>query len=279
MKFNILPLAALACALAVTACATPTPTRVHLAETTRERIASTEVVAPIRQNEIIVFVPPSTAGASAGASFGLIGALVGAATDASINAQRTSSAERDVKPLRDALVDFDFDGQFKSDLKGQLAQVGWLKVSDVRVAKELNADSLHNAIGASKDPAVLMAVTTYELSNDGSLLTVKVVADLFPNSEELRALRPGKGNAKMKYAAENALYRNTFIYSAAVPPAADGVATDRAGNIGRWSANDAAALREALTKGSAELATLLAADIQAGPETAPPVEVASRSSK
>src|ERR1700683_849873 len=85
------------------------PVHESLPVAAREKISSADVFVPIRQNEIYVYVPPSTAGSSAGASAGLLGGLVGAAIDAGVNDVRSSKAETAVKPLRDSLVDFNFD--------------------------------------------------------------------------------------------------------------------------------------------------------------------------
>src|SRR5580692_1676538 len=102
MKTHYARLAILLPVLFLGACA-GIPPHEALPDAARDKISSTEVVLPIKQREIYVFVPNSTAGAASGG--GLIGALV----DAGINDIRTSKAEAAVKPLRDALVDFDFD--------------------------------------------------------------------------------------------------------------------------------------------------------------------------
>ena len=105
----------LACALtlgamSLSACVTPIPGNLPLATGARDAIPSTEVVAPVKQNEIYVYVVPSNTAAAAGAAGGMIGALVGAAVDAGINAANTKAAEDDVKPARNAIVDYNFDG-------------------------------------------------------------------------------------------------------------------------------------------------------------------------
>src|SRR5438105_2590773 len=81
-------------------CACQTAMHQSLADAARDKISSTDVVLPIRQNEIYVFVPNSNAAAAAG------GGLIAALADAAINSVRTTKAETAVKPLRDALVDF-----------------------------------------------------------------------------------------------------------------------------------------------------------------------------
>ena len=133
----LLPLCALAACSGM-------PVHEVLPDGARDRIGSTEVVAPVRQSEIYVFVPVATAGASQG----LIGALV----DVTIDSIRTSKAENAVKPLRNALVDFNFDDALQSDLKASLAQSKWLKVQNVRVQKDISNNAMAEAPWAYHEP-------------------------------------------------------------------------------------------------------------------------------
>src|SRR5260221_118142 len=75
------------------------PVHQALSSETKQRITSTEVVAPVRQSEIYVYVPPSRL-SGAGAAGGLVGVLVMTAVDASVDKVRSSKAEAAVKPLR-----------------------------------------------------------------------------------------------------------------------------------------------------------------------------------
>ena len=111
MRFITLPVMALA-AVTITACVTPIPEHVALDPAARASIDSTEVVAPVRQSEIYVFVPAATAGQANG----LIGALI----DAGIDAHRAKTAGDSVKPLRVALVDYNFDQKLQGDLQTSL---------------------------------------------------------------------------------------------------------------------------------------------------------------
>ena len=67
MRFRFTHLAILLSALSLAACGTVAP-HVYLPDPARDKIVSTEVVNSIRQNEIYVYVPPSSGGATAGAA-------------------------------------------------------------------------------------------------------------------------------------------------------------------------------------------------------------------
>lgn len=257
MHRHLILSAALACGFILQACTTPTPTHVGLAVAARDRITSTEVVAPIGQSEITVFVPPSTIGADNG--------LMGALIDNGINSHRAGTAERDVRVLRDAMLDYDFDARFRAALQDELSKIDWLNVRTVRVVKDASPENLDRVIQQSVDSAVLIAVTGYNLANDGSVVGIGVTADLFPKTPDLDAFRSAAPNAGRLYAPENAIYRKVLGYEV---PASLKVG-DRATMISTWSSDGGAALRTALDRGAGILAARLAADLQAMSDPSP----------
>ncbi len=253
MRFHAAGIVILLSAL-LGACSTVSP---HAAfpSAARDKVSSTEVVMPIRQAEIYVYVPPT----QGGAGFGLIGALV----DVTIDSVRAGKAETAVKPLRDALVDFNFDNAFKDQITNSLTAVPWMKAEKFRVMKEVTPDSTEKALADSQDSAVLFIAADYNLSNDGDVLTAKLTAYLFPNNDALRSLKPPKKDAKGPVAVPaNALYRNVLSYKTRIPLAPSG----RDGTIAAWSANNGAAMRVALGMAAAKLSRLLAEDIQRSEE-------------
>lgn len=260
----------LACAMtlagaSLSACVTPIPANLPLATGARDAITSTEVVAPIAQNEIYVYVIPSTAGAAVGGGFGIVGALAGAAVDVGVNAANTKAAETDVKPARDAIVDYNFDGVLTADLQKSLGEVGFLKVQGVRVTKDIAQASLDKTVKDSTAGVVLVTFAKYEFNGDATSLTVTMTADLYAKDPALAGYKPTKtANAKLLVYPGNSIYRNTFTY---VQPLA-GATTKRDLNIAKWSADKGKAIRDALDAGSAAVAGKLATDIQRAP---PPV--------
>jgi hypothetical protein len=278
MRFRHIQFLFLLPSLLLSACASTLPAHEFLPDAARDKISSTEVVVPIAQSEIYVFVPVSTsASSSVGASFGLLGAIVGTAIDAGINDARTTKAEAAVKPLRDALVDFKFDETFQSDVKNSISSVPWMHVDNVRVVKQVTNGSLDQVLTDSKAGAVLFAATDYHLSNAADILSITVAVSLFPNNDTLRAL---KANSKIKgdfkSAVANALYHNTMAYETKAPDSTG----DRDHNMANWSANGGAAMRASLTSGMEKLAAMLADDLQrqqtgpaAGPDVSAPAKL------
>ncbi len=258
MRLRFTQVLLLCSAIGLSACVTITPEQVALPAAARDAIASTEVVVPIHQEEIYVYVPPSQLARNGGG--GLLLALI----DAGVDSARTHSAEKDVKAVRDALVDYDFDGGLRSDLQASLSKIDWLHVEKARVIKEVLPANIDQAITESQNAAVMVVAADYHLSNDGSELTITVAADMVANNAALAALKPPKGNAKVKSAAANALYRTKLVHSYVVP----GATKNRDLNVPMWTANNGEALREALKRGSADLAERLAADLQGQPVAA-----------
>jgi hypothetical protein len=235
--------------LVLAACASQPSIHQPLSATARGDLTSTDVMLPIKQSEIYVFVPIATAGGG----FGLLGALV----DVSIDSTRTSKAETAITPLRNAMVDYSFDNALQGELKSSLPLVPWLHAGNFAVARDVSNDGLGKALAASKASSVLFVVADYRLSNDGDVLLVTLEAALMPNNDQLRALIPGKHDDKTLVALSNALYRNRFLFEAHVSATGD---RDR--NIAEWSANNASAGRAALTMASNKLVSLLIQDIQ-----------------
>src|SRR6185295_8053269 len=256
LKFALLFSLALlsACATAVNA---PLP------GAAREKISSTDVVLPVKQNEIYVFVPDSQLTAAAGG--GLLFALI----DAGINSARTSKAEDAVKPLRDSLVDFSFDTAFQDEFKSSLSNASWLHLSNVRVIKEVSNESMDRALTDSRAGAVLFATPDYHLSNDGDVLYVSLRVALFANDEALKAVQPAdksKSASKSapKTAPELSLYRNTLQFRTRL----FGASMDRDKNMATWSADKGAAMRSTLKLGATKLGMLLVNDLQRSAEDA-----------
>lgn len=250
MQFRFEQLGALFIALTLSACVTPTPTHVALPPAAQANITSTEVVAPIAQSEIYIYVPPTTAGQGQG----LIGALI----DAGVDSYRAGTAETGVKPLRDAVVDMNFDADLASQLKASLSQVAWLHLDGVRVVKEVAQKKVDAAITGSRDGAVMIAVADYHLSNDGRQLYIVVNVDLYPNGAALGPFKPAKGKPDVPSDPSNALYRNTFTYESDLP----GPPVKREINMPAWAADNATAFRSAMKLGVSKLGQMIAMDLQ-----------------
>jgi hypothetical protein len=251
--------------LLVAACASG-PSNRSIPMAARDKIAATDVVLPIYQNEITVAIPVSTGGSAGAASFGLIGALVGSLVDASIDSANAAAAEASVKSLRDAMVDFDFDAMMQAELQTALSQAAYLKHGNVRVVKEVSPDYLEKALKESKASAMLVALMSYQLNFNADELTIVMAPRVLPKTADLQAMLPEKYDPKaQQITANNELYRNAFTFVTAVPNATN----NRDANIALWAANGGAPLRDAMKQGAAKLAQMAVADLQAEPPAKP----------
>jgi hypothetical protein len=136
--------------------------------------------------------------------------------------------------------------------------------------KDTSSTSLDKVLDQSKDAAVLMTTVDYQLSNSADQLTITMTADLYPKDATLSAFAPKHGSST-KSAPANAIYRHTFVYKSATA----GLTTDRDHNIAIWSTDKGKDMRDALTRGAAQIVEDLAQDLSA---TAPvaPAQVSSR---
>ncbi len=260
MRLRILPFLAVLPLFLLAACANQLAVRQPLPGDARTGLTSTDVALPVRQSEIYVYVPPSTAGAQAGTQGGLIGALVGAAVDASVDSVRTKKAEAAVAPLRNSIVDFSFDNAFEREMKNSLSQVAWMHASAAKVLKDDASESLDKTLSSSSASAVLFVETDYRLTNDGDVFQASFSSWLSPNDDALRDLKAREvkqGKSGHVAAPDNALYRNTLTFEARVTATGD-----RDHNIAEWSANNGAPMRAALTLAAQKAALMLANDLE-----------------
>ncbi len=228
----------------------------------RERISATDVVISIGQRELDI-ATPSKAWAYRGAAFlGAEGIVLDALVNVSVDAVLAARAQSSLEPLRNVLVDFNFDDTLNADLQARITQVNWVHPGGYRVVKEVSAQNLEKVLEESKASSLLFTSASYSLNFNADELTISMVSRLLPNTTELQALLPEKFDPKAsQIASANELYRNVFKFTTAVP----GATNNRDANIALWSANNGAPMRDALKLGSAKLTEMLVADIIAEP--------------
>lgn len=249
MKVRFAALAALA--TLASACATAVPPHAAMPVDARSRLAATDVVLPVKQSEIYIFVAPSQAAMYGGG--GLLLALV----DAGIDSSNASTAEEAIKPLRNALVDFSFDAQMQSELQSAFNQSEWLNAGNYKVVREVTDANLDSILAASTSSAVLFVTMDYNINWSGDAVTVTMRPHLFPKTPELTAMIEKPVTSGPKTSSLNALYRNVITFRDRAPNAT-GV---RETNLVIWEANNGATMRESLKRGAGKLAELLMADL------------------
>jgi hypothetical protein len=259
MKRGLAALCALASALALAACATPVPIHQAMPADARTRLATTDVVVPVKQNEIYIYVPPSQMAMYGG------GGLILALLDASVDSNNANTAEEAVGPLRNALVDFNFDQVLQTELKTALAQASWLNASGYQVVKEVSDANFDKILTGSQASAVLFVSANYTLNWSGDSVSVSISPFLFPKTTELAAMVPAPVTSGPKTSSANALYRNVMTFRDRAPNATD----EREANLVTWSAQNAAVMRASLQRAATKLAAMLMTDLH---EPLPPID-------
>ena len=230
----------------------------------------------IRQPEIYATFVPSMAGASGAAACGAIpgiGILLAAvcggtmgAIDATVNASRAKAAEEQVRPLKDATLDLKFDQIYNEAISKALTTTPKLQFSSWAATKSVDPKSYDDIYRVSTGNSVMFLNVDYRLSTDFSTLEVITNGFLVPRSPTARtaagltpAVQPKEQG--LAISANNAIYRVNITYQAKLPVQA----ANPAEYINVWKANNAQYLRTSVNDSAAQLARLLAEDIQRAP--------------
>lgn len=232
-----------------------------------------EVNVGISQPELYAAFVPSTAGAKGAAAcaavpgFGILlaaacGGAMGA-VDASVNATRAKAAEESVRPLKNEIVDLNFDQLMRESLAQSLGSVPGMQLASVAVTKTVNKDAYEKSFKASTSNAVMFINVDYHMSVDFSTLEISARGLIYPRGTTARAavkqpaaLTPAQGETLLE--AKNAVYRSSIFYEMKLPAASD----DTEKNIAAWKAGNAQMLKAALQDGIAQSGALLASDLQ-----------------
>jgi uncharacterized UPF0146 family protein len=232
-----------------------------------------EVKVGITQAELYAAFVRSNAAATGAAACGAVpglGILLAAAcggamgaVDASVNATRAKAAEESVRPLKDELVDVNFDQLMRESLTQSLQSVPNMQLADVAVTKTVTTEAYEKTFKGSTSNAVMFINLDYHLSPDFSTLEVSARGLIYPRGATARkaAKLPTALSAtpsEPALALQNATYRSNIIYRAKHPASGD----DATKNIAAWKADNARLLKVALLDGIAQSTALLASDLQ-----------------
>ncbi len=204
-------LLAVSALLLLAACGS-TPNRYLPAKALNE-IKSTQIVVVIPQQEIVAEIEQSNVAAAGGG--GLLLALV----DVAIEANRASTAEELLQPIKNSLVELSFNDLFKQALEAEIAKVNWLKASHIEVAMDVEKDMREKYFSAANTDAVVFVDAGYSLSPDFSAVKANASLTMLPKAEALKVYAE-KGTSKkaQKYAwhMDNNIYRDQVAVSNSV---------------------------------------------------------------
>jgi len=173
---------------------------------------------------------------TAAAGGGLLFALI----DAGVNNARAKEAEKQVIPLREALVGFEVDPRIQAASAATLGGLGWLDVRATKFSKDPSGDAMLAALDAGATPQLLVLRYDYETSADFSAIVVSLHASLV-NKATPKGKKP-----TVRQQAKYLPYTHTFRSFVLLP---DPNPKDATANVQAWAADGAKAARTAIELG------------------------------
>jgi hypothetical protein len=241
--------------LLLQACASP-PKRA-LDDAARQSPQDRESVVVIEQGELHANIEVSHVADATGASAGAIGAIIGAIVDSRVNQNRTDAAETGVTPLRNALIDYDFDHRALQATQATLAKMPGFDSTKVAFSKDGTKDHLLRMIDQSGSSQFLVAKYAYALSPNFSQIVVSMAADIYPKEVK-------DGSLSDRVSTRDALYTERFWYVESLPHAGK----DLNQNAQLWNQNGSQPARDALDAGLAGVESLFIRSMSQTPEAA-----------
>jgi len=177
------------------------------------------------------------------------GGLLFALIDAGVNNARAKEAEKQIVPLRESLVGYDFDPLAQHASNTTLQALGWFDPKQVKLSKEETSDSVLAALNASAAPQLMVLRYSYETNADFSAVVVSLNAYIAN-----KAVPAGK-KPDSRLQTKNLPY-NQALRSFVMLPGADPKHPEA--NVKAWAAERGKLARAALDMGVARCQDLLA---------------------
>jgi len=196
----------------------------------------------VPQKEIEARIRVSNGGVAAGAQFGLVGMMIGSAIDDVADKKSANSKVAQVAPLREAMIDFDFNSRIHKANISSAKAFEWLNIDKT----SLKNDS--KAMEFEEDQYLLRFNTQYQLSIDFDSVEVTTLVTL--NKIEKKDNSNRKLKAKKNH-NETTLFRNRYTYlSPSIPLKTKSQAerTEAVSKIEKWYEKEVGRLDELYTK-------------------------------
>lgn len=219
------------CFCALAACATE-PAHISLIPEFSQRVTSSNGVILATQKEIVADVEKSQVAMYTGG--GLIPALI----DVAVENSRASSAEEAVRPIRDALIDYEIGSELYRALGTRLEAIPWLHVKKVEVVHDNRPRQISFLLAASSEDALLLLTPTYALSSDFSTLRLETEVRVVPRAAHLILSEAGDDAEKRM----TPLYKTKISHQTPLPAQEDSM-TDAAN---AWAGIGGRQIKEAL---------------------------------
>ena len=229
--------------LLLAGCMTTEPAFIPLPRNMPQPIKSSNLLILSIQDEIQVDIEKS------GIATAMGGGLIPALIDMAVEKSRSTSAEEQVKPIRDVLIDFDIGQEFLRELGEDIDSIDWLQVKRKEVSYDKNQDIIQNVLATGTEDALILFTPHYSLSADFKQLKVETIVKVYPRSPLLRSLMEGENQKEDKPVP---LYKNTYVKIMDLPTETSD------GNTAaiEWSKNNGLQIKNSLNSSIKALAQL-----------------------
>jgi hypothetical protein len=212
--------------------------------TVHVQVAQAELKADINKSNM-------TQAAGGGALFALI--------DASVESSRAEKAEAAIGPLRDALSGFDVDALALATAKNSISETSWLNPATIEFSKDTSIAGRSALLDASPTEQIAFFEYTYDASPDFSSIRVVLTIQFANRTPPASKRKEPKPEDRLK--PKNLAYTQKVTSVVMLPsPAED----DLDANVARWSADDGALARQALTNAFAQIERLTPRTLELG---------------
>ncbi|MES1196399.1 MAG: hypothetical protein ABUL58_05590, partial [Steroidobacter sp.] len=164
------------------------------------------------------------------------GGLLWALVDAGVEAHRAKVAEETVKPLRDALIGYDFDSVIQQQTKATLAAIDWFMPSDYGFVKEINLDNRSAKLSATASKE--MAFVDYEYGMSANFDALELNCRISIANKNV----PHDSKPVARLYPDNLAY--TQWHKVVVP--LNNASKEMPENVSKWSANNAVLTKQGL---------------------------------
>lgn len=220
-------------------CATE-PEHIPLSPEQSQRISSSNGVILVAQKELVADIDKSNVARYTGG--GLIPALI----DVAIENSRASSAEESLKPVRNALHDFEMGKALREALGSRLDAIDWLHLKRTDIVYDNRTNPAESLLASGQEDVLLLITPTYALTADFSALRMEAEIRVMPRVSRLIAGENAEGDKKKL----TPLYKTKL--SQVIPWPMPGSDMERAAKA--WAADGGKAIRQAMSQGVKGLA-------------------------
>lgn len=225
--FNNIRFAAVAAGIMLLTACGSTP-NYYIDDVARNQIGSTQVIVNIPQKEITAEIDASNVAAAGGG--GLLLALV----DVAVESSRANTAEELIQPIKDSLIETDFQAIFMEALHTELAAAPWLNVSNTTLIIDPAENHVESHYRASNAEAVLFIDASYALGANFDSMKGYAVLSMLPKTNTLKQYSEKAGSKKSKSSAthrDNLIYRDSITVNRPLNTVTD----DKEVNAANWA--------------------------------------------